>query len=297
MAKNEKIVVPNNDKADLGSRISNGLANFSQNFFHVFIPNTKDYIIAHWIKIIVLVVSATQTFSLIKFFAPVWAWWLPIVAVLLTEGATPFWQWRESEADAADGNVDDIEKNKQERIANSMVWTGLIAVSTTMIAGALIQVSNSEVLSAILKPNEQITGALGWLAIVGVFLFGSVQMWADWQYKRNDPMLTLERENRANMRLLTRRRTSAIYRGEERTTKVEARTITQNYNKQSKSLGAKRGNERFQRATEESNFDDKKDDDVNENSQPQQNHNQQNQKHDKNKRKENRHGDGSHRIR
>jgi hypothetical protein len=288
MAKNAKIVVPNNDKADLGSRFTNGLANFSQNFFKVFVPNAKEYIVEHWIKIIVLIASATQTYSLIKFFAPAWAWWLPVVAVLLTEGATPFWQWREAEADAADGNVDDVEMNKQETIANGMVWTGLVAVCVTMIAGALIQVSNSEVLSRILKPNEAVTGALGWTAIVGVFLFGAVQMWADWQYHRADPMLTLERENRAKMRLLNRRRTAAIYRGEERTTKFEARAITKNYNTQSKVLGAKRGNERFRKATAASNTDNETGNGDNEN----------NQNNQKKQQKQNRHGDRpDHRIR
>ena len=247
--KDAKEKIQNSDKADFGSRITNGLANFKSDLLNIFIPNTKEYLLVHWIKIIVLVASATQTYALIKFFAPAWAWWLPIIAVLLTEGATPFWQWRESEADAADGSVDDKEKNKQERIANGMVWTGLVAVCSTMVAGALIEVSNSEQLSAILKPNESVTGALGWIAIIGVFLFGAIQMWADWQYKRADPMLMIQRENRATMRTLDRRRMQAIYRGEEHTTKIEARTISRNYRTLGKKIGTKRGEESFENAT------------------------------------------------
>jgi len=69
------------------------------------------YLLDHFIQLVVVAVSATQTYYLISSVAPQWALWLPVFAVLLMEGGYLFWMWREFEADIADGSLSDKEKN------------------------------------------------------------------------------------------------------------------------------------------------------------------------------------------
>lgn len=261
--KKEKLAAQKKSQnVDWGATLSRNAAAFGNKLYFETLPGIKEYILEHWIKMIVLVVSSTQTFSLVKFFAPTWAFWLPYVAVLLIEGATPYWQYREAEADAADGNVDDKVKNKQETIANRMVWVGLVAVCLTMIAGALIEVSNSEVLSSILKPNESVTGLFGWLAIIGVFLFGAIQMYADWQYRRHDPKMSMAREHRAELRTLDRQRQRTINAGEQFTMKYEAAELRRGYNRNAKKVGSQRANIQLRKVLNEQQVDDEQEEEI-----------------------------------
>jgi len=53
----------------------------------------------HWMTVVILGVSSTQTYSLVNGFAPDWAFWLPALGVCLMEGGYLYWRWREYEAD------------------------------------------------------------------------------------------------------------------------------------------------------------------------------------------------------
>jgi hypothetical protein len=245
MAKGNRKFVTKEVKTDLGTRGAAAVNDFMEKLAFIWYPATLKYVKEQWIKLIVLVMSATMTFSLLNYLAPAWAWWLPYIAILLVEGSIPFWQIRELNADAADGDVEDEEKNAQEKLANAMVWTGLTLMVVTMIGGALIEVGDSEVLSKVLKPNAGVTRFMGWSSLIGVFIFGAIQVWADWQYKRLDPMNELMREGRARMRKLDRVNQRAILQGEEKVTKAAVRNIRKEFNKIAPVAGANRARQRM----------------------------------------------------
>jgi hypothetical protein len=245
MAKRKKGLIEKETKLDFGARATHVVGDFIQKVLFIWYPAVMKYVKEQWIKLIVLVMSATMTFSLLNYLAPPWAWWLPYIAILLVEGSIPFWQIRELNADAADGDVEDEEKNAQEKLANAMVWTGLTLMVVTMIGGALIEVGDSEVLSKVLKPNAGVTGFMGWSSLIGVFIFGAIQVWADWQYKRLDPMNELMREGRARMRKLDRTNQRAILQGEEKVTKAAVRNIRKEFNKIAPVAGANRARQRM----------------------------------------------------
>lgn len=198
----------------------------------------------NWLKAMVLIASATQTFALIHFFAPEWAFWLPYIGVMLMEGAIPLWQEREENADAADGSIDDKEKNAQERIANGMIWVCIFMSAITMVGGALVEVSTSQ-MTDILKPNAQVTSAMGWASIVGIFLLGSLHLVFDWRFRRADPFRKLEREHRAALRAFERKRRKAVLDGEELTIKTELNHLRHLYRQGARSIGRSRAEEMF----------------------------------------------------
>lgn len=230
-------------ETDFGKSVTNFFASAGTSiveFSIMFYINARAYITQNWIKLIVLIASSTQTFALLSYVAPPWAWWLPYIGILLIEGSIPFWQVKEYNADMADGNLEDTEKNAQEKLANKMVWSGLVVMAVTMIAGLFIEVSDSEKLSAILKPDERTTAFISWVSMIGIFLFGAVQVYADWQYKRKDPFLLLEKEKRAGQRALTRKQIRTINKGEEEIQKHQTRATIRSYREAGKRIGTAR---------------------------------------------------------
>lgn len=170
------------------------------------------YVFDHWMTLVVLAVSATQTYYLVARFAPVWATWLASLGVCLMEGGFVYWRWREYEADIADGDLADKQKNKQEAIANRMVWITLLTSVFTMLAGAFMEIAESDLAGLLSDPF--IANTAGLLAIVAIFLLAGLHLYHDWQYRRYDPDVVMERGWRAEQRKMDRERHKAELEGE-----------------------------------------------------------------------------------
>lgn len=222
-----------------------------QSFSRMKAPDIITYVKANWIKLLVLIASATQTYSLVGYVAPEWAWWLPLIGVLLMEGAVPYWQQFEEMADIADGVKDDVKKNAQERLANVMVWLTILMSAVTMVAGAVIEVADSEKLSKFMKPDAGTTAFLGWLAIIGIFLLGTVHLIAHWQYKRLDPALIIARENRQAVRSMQRETMRAINKGNQDVLKHERREIRQSFRTNAKKMGKTRARKAIKKSEQQ----------------------------------------------
>lgn len=184
------------------------------------------YIKEEWIKVMGLALSATQTFVMVHYFAPEWAWWLPYVAIVLLEGGVPYWQWREEEADMADGSVEDSKRNEQEKIANAMIWICLLLIGVTVMAGVFIEVTESR-LSEILVINPSLMNVFGWTSLTGIFTLVVLHVFADWRYKRADPVLMIERDSRQKERAIDKERRLALANGRLDIAKREAKFIEQ----------------------------------------------------------------------
>lgn len=171
------------------------------------------YLLDHWMTVVILGVSATQTYFLVSTFSPDWALWLPALGVCLMEGGYLYWRWREYEADPLDidgkGNT-----NKQEEIANVMVYLTLGASVLTMLAGAALEIGQSD-MAYILQTIPDMDTYLGLFAVTCIFLLAGGHLYADWQYRRNDPDAVMERNFREEERKLTRDRRRADIDGEK----------------------------------------------------------------------------------
>ena len=201
------------------------------------------FLIDHFIQLVVVGVSATQTYFLVSQIAPGWATWLPVLGVLLMEGGYLFWMWREFEADIADGSLKDIEKNAQEKIANRMVYVTLSLSVLTMLAGGLLEIAHSDLLAILEVP--QFANIIALLAISGVFVLAGIHLFADWRYRRADPDVEIDRVHRMRMRELRRKQQTAFLTGEEKVTEVEVEATQELYSKNKHKLGQTRANEQF----------------------------------------------------
>lgn len=201
------------------------------------------FLIDHFIQLVVVGVSATQTYFLVSQIAPKWATWLPVLGVLLMEGGYLFWMWREFEADIADGSLKDIEKNAQEKIANRMVYVTLGLSVLTMLAGGLLEIAHSDLLAVLEVP--QFANILALLAISGVFVLAGIHLFADWRYRRADPDVAINRVHRMRMRELYRKQQAAVMDGEEKVTQVEVEETQRLYSANKGALGHSRATENF----------------------------------------------------
>ena len=170
------------------------------------------YLADHWITVIILGVSSTQTYYLVSTFSPDWASWLPLLGVGLMEGGYLYWRWREYESDPLDLQGKGVS-NKQEGIANIMVYLTLGASVLTMLAGAALEVANSDIAFILAIPDMEMY--LGLFAVTCIFLLAGGHLYADWQYRRNDPDAVMERNFREESRKLTRDRRRADIDGEK----------------------------------------------------------------------------------
>lgn len=209
------------------------------------------YLVDHFIQLVVVGVSATQTYFLVSQIAPQWARWLPILGVLLMEGGYLFWMWREFEADIADGSLKDIEKNAQEKIANRMVYVTLSLSVLTMLSGGLLEIAKSDLLAYLSVPI--FANWLALAAISGIFILSGIHLFADWRYRRADPDVALDRVHRFKMRELRRKQQGAILTGEEKVTEEEVQHTQQLYTTNKRALGENRANEQFKSRYELSN--------------------------------------------
>jgi len=171
------------------------------------------YLLDHWMTVVILGVSATQTYFLVSTFSPEWALWLPALGVCLMEGGYLYWRWREYEADPLDVQGKGVS-NKQEEIANVMVYLTLGASVLTMLAGAALEIGQSD-LAYILQTVPNLETYLGLFAVTCIFLLAGGHLYADWQYRRNDPDAVMERNFREEERKLTRDRRRADIDGEK----------------------------------------------------------------------------------
>ncbi len=171
------------------------------------------YLLDHWMTVVILGVSATQTYFLVSTFSPDWALWLPALGVCLMEGGYLYWRWREYEADPLDAQGKGVS-NKQEEIANVMVYLTLGASGLTMLAGAALEIGQSD-LAYILQTVPNLETYLGLFAVTCIFLLAVGHLYADWQYRRNDPDAVMERNFREEERKLTRDRRRADIEGEK----------------------------------------------------------------------------------
>jgi len=221
----------NKNKVDFGSEVGETFKGFG------------GYIVDHFIQLVVVAVSATQTYFLVSQIAPRWATWLPVLGVLLMEGGYLFWMWREFEADIADGSLKDIEKNAQEKIANRMVYVTLGLSVLTMLAGALLEVAQSDLLALLAVPY--LANFMALIAISSIFVLAGVHLFADWRYRRADPDIALDRQHRANVRDLRRKKQVAINQGEEQITDEEVGETQRLYRDRKQSIGKQRAGESF----------------------------------------------------
>lgn len=222
------------NKTDLGSRTGDNFKAFGY------------YLQDHFIQLVVVAVSATQTYFLVSQIAPRWASWLPILGVCLMEGGYIFWMWREFEADIADGSLADVEKNEQEKIANSMVYITLGLSVLTMLAGGLLEITKSDLASYLQVPVLANWAAL--LAISGIFVLAGVHLFYDWRYRRADPDVALNREHRAKMRKIGRERLLAELEGEEKVTAEEVKHSRALIDQNKQRIGETRANTNFARS-------------------------------------------------
>jgi uncharacterized membrane protein len=185
---------------------------------------------------------------MVDFFAPEWAFWLPFVAIAVMEGGVIMWEYLEEVADMADGNVEDTEKNAQERIAAFMVWVSLAMSGLTMIAGVFIEVTQSR-LSEMLTPNPALLNFFGWAALTGIFLLVTLNLFMEWRYKRSDPIRIMERENRQKERMANRLARQAELEGQVRIAQKEAEFLRKRYKRASTRIGYGKAKERFEKGT------------------------------------------------
>lgn len=219
------------DKIDLGTETADTMKMFF------------DYLKDHFIQLVVVGVSATQTFFLVSQIAPNWATWLPALGVCLMEGGYIFWMWREFEADISDGSLADIEKNAQEKIANRMVYITLGLSILTMLAGGLLEIAQSDLLAALANPVFANVTAL--LAISGIFVLSGIHLFADWRYRRADPDIALDRMHRMKMRELRRKQQGAVLNGEEKVTEEEVGHTQRLYDDNKRKIGQGRAIDNF----------------------------------------------------
>lgn len=193
------------------------------------------YLIDHWMTVVILGVSATQTYYLVSRFAPDWAWWLAALGVCLMEGGFLYWRWREYEADPLDldgkGNT-----NKQESIANVMVYLTLGTSVLTMLAGASLEIGKSD-LAYILQTLPGLENYLGLGAVVCIFLLAGGHLYADWQYRRNDPDAKMERDFREDMRELERKRRKTNIDGQKIIMEGRNKELRRRYDEEGEGMG------------------------------------------------------------
>jgi hypothetical protein len=147
----------------------------------------------NWIVNGSLVLSATQTYALFAHIAPRF-FWLPFAAIALIEGGVKYWQWREYEADAADGSIGDTSKNAQETIANAMVWATVGTSIVTMFGGLFAEIASADVLAIV--ADETLSNWAALISVGFVFVLLAAHIVADWQYRSSDPEVIVEREFR-----------------------------------------------------------------------------------------------------
>jgi uncharacterized Tic20 family protein len=202
------------------------------------------YLLDHWMTVVILGVSATQTYYLVSTFAPAWALWLPALGVCLMEGGYLYWRWREYEADPLD--IDGKQNtNKQESIANVMVYLTLGASVLTMLAGAALEISQSE-LAYILKTIPDMETYLGLFAVVCIFLLAGGHLYADWQYRRNDPDAVMERNFRESERELERARRKANIEGQKIVMEGRNNELRRLYDANGANMGRSKAAEEFE---------------------------------------------------
>ena len=202
----------------------------------------------HYILLGGLALSSTQTFVMVDFFAPEWAFWLPFVAIAVMEGGVIMWEYLEEVADMADGDVEDTEKNAQERIASFMVWVSLGMSGPTMIAGVFVEVTQSQ-LAEILSPNPALLNFFGWISLTGIFLLVTLNLFMEWRYKRADPIRILERENRQKERAANRIARTAELEGQVNIARKEAEFLKKRYKRSATRIGYGRAKDRFEKGT------------------------------------------------
>lgn len=210
------------------------------------------YLLDHFIQLVVVAVSATQTYFLVSQIAPRWALWLPLLGVLLMEGGYLFWMWREFEADIADGSLRDIEKNAQEKIANRMVYVTLALSVLTMLAGGLLEIAQSDLMALLSVP--ELANLVALIAISGIFVLAGIHLFADWRYRRADPDVHLDRIHRAEMRRLRRQQQQAVLHGEEQVTQEEVKHTERLYADHKGRIGNQRANDNFENRYEARQF-------------------------------------------
>lgn len=200
------------------------------------------YLFDHWMTVVILCVSATQTFYLVDIFNPEWAAWLPFLGVCLMEGGYLYWRWREYEADPLDvqgkGN-----SNKQEEIANWMVYITLASSGFTMIAGAFLEIANADVQIFLSDPG--FANMMGLFAIALIFLLAVAQLYADWQYRRYDPDAVLAREYRKAERELDRERWKADHEGQKIVMRGRNQRLSAMYSEKGEGIGARQAEAEF----------------------------------------------------
>ena len=201
------------------------------------------YLLDHWMTVVILGVSATQTYYLVNKFAPEWALWLPALGVCLMEGGYLYWRWREYEADPVDDGK--TNTNKQESIANVMVYLTLSASVLTMLAGASLEISQSD-LAYILQTVPNMENYLGLFAVICIFLLAGGHLYADWQYRRNDPDAIMEREFRENERQLERDRRKANIDGQKIVMEGRNNELRRLYGANGENMGRSKAAEDFE---------------------------------------------------
>lgn len=194
----------------------------------------------HWMTVVILGVSSTQTYFLVSTFAPRWALWLPALGVCLMEGGYLYWRWREYEADP----LEESDENKQETIANVMVYLTLFCSVLTMLAGAAIEIANSDMAYLLTIPNMETY--LGLTAVVCIFLLAGAHLFADWQYRRNDPDAYLERGFREQTRKLTRDKRNAEINGEKIVMEGRNKELARLYNEKGTNMGVSKAADEFE---------------------------------------------------
>lgn len=181
----------------------------------------------HWLTVSVLLVSATQTFALFFSLAPQYIWLAPL-AVCVLEGGFLYWRWREYTADLADGSLADVEKNAQEKIANRMVYVTLLLSVLTMLAGAVVELAESDLVAVMAVPSN--ANVLGLIAIGGVFVICGLHLYYDWQYRRASPLAAIERDYRQLKR-------SVEADGRKKVLQARNRHLTETFDKNADGMG------------------------------------------------------------
>jgi hypothetical protein len=207
------------------------------------------YIVDHWITVIILGVSSTQTYYLVNLFAPKYASWLPALGVGLMEGGFLYWRWREYEADPIDDGK--INTNKQEFIANIMVYATLFASVVTMLAGAALEIANSDLAYILTIPNMD--NLLGMFAIAFIFLLAGAHLFADWQYRKHDPDGAQERAYREQTRLLARQKREADIEGQKIVLAGRNAELKRRYSEQGAEIGRGQASAEFEELVKTAN--------------------------------------------
>lgn len=208
------------------------------------------YLLDHWMTVVILGVSATQTYYLVSTFSPDWALWLPILGVGLMEGGFLYWRWREYEADPLDIQGKGVS-NSQEGIANAMVYLTLFASVLTMLAGATLEIANSDLAFILTIPDMETY--LGLASVIAIFLLAGGHLYADWQYRRNDPDAVMERGFREDVRKLERDRRKANIEGEKIVMDGRNNELRRLYNANGENIGKGKASDEFERIANKAN--------------------------------------------